>query len=111
MRIGKLRHRVKLQVYTATRDSFGGEVEAWTDIAELWASIEPISGKEYFASQQINAEVNTKIVIRYKAGVNPKMRIKFGDRFFEIVSVICIQEKRKEIHLMCKENIDGLSES
>jgi SPP1 family predicted phage head-tail adaptor len=106
MKIGKLRHRVRLQEYVISKDSFGAEVENWSDTATVWASIEPLSGREYFAAQQINAEVSTKITIRYRAGVKPTMRILFGGRIFEILSVINTEEKNRELILMCREVLE-----
>jgi SPP1 family predicted phage head-tail adaptor len=105
MRIGKLRHKITIQEYSAARDSFGAETEGWNDKASVFASITPISGKEYFASQQLNAEVTTKITIRYLEGITPKMRVVFGDRIFEIVSVLNFEERNVELNLMCKESV------
>jgi len=105
MKIGRLRHRISIQKYVAARDSFGGELETWEDVANVWASIEPISGKEYFASQQVNAQVTTRIITRHIEGITPKMRVVFQDRSFNILSVININEKKKELHLMCEEVI------
>jgi SPP1 family predicted phage head-tail adaptor len=103
--IGKLRHRITLQKYVSSKDSYGAENKVWSDLANVWASIEPISGKEYFAAQQVNAEVSTKIIIRYRKDVEPKMKIKYMGRYFEILSVIHTKEQKKELQLMCKELI------
>ncbi|SCY25308.1 phage head closure protein [Alkaliphilus peptidifermentans] len=105
MKIGKLRHRITIQEYQATRDSFGAEVKEWVDIKTVWASIEPLSGREYFSAKQINAEVTTKIRTRYLKGIHPKMRVLFNDRIFEILSVINVEEKKRELELMCKEEV------
>ena len=108
MKIGKLRHRVRIQAYTAGRDSFGAEEPAWTDVATVWASITPVSGKEYFASAQTNAEVSTKVTMRYRSGITPKMRVVFGARIFEIISALNFEERGVELNLMCKESVpDG----
>ena len=108
MRIGKLRHRIKIQEYTAGRDSFGSEEPIWTDVVTVWASVTPGSGKEHFASAQVNAEVSTKISMRYRSGITPKMRVAFGTRIFEIVSVLNYEERGIELNLMCKESVpDG----
>lgn len=106
MKIGKLRQRVTIQEYVATRDSFGAEVPAWTDVATVWASVTPVSGKEYFASAQVNAEVSTKITMRYLAGITPKMRVVFEARTFEIISVLNFEERDIELNLMCKERME-----
>lgn len=34
---GELRHRVRLQAATATRDAMGTPVQAWADVATVWA--------------------------------------------------------------------------
>lgn len=108
MKIGKLRHRITLQECIASRDSFGAEVLTWVDIATVWASVSPISGKEYFAAHQINAEVTTKITMRYRPGTTPNMRAVFQNRLFYIVSVINPEEKNIALILMCKERVpDG----
>ncbi len=108
MKIGKLRHKITIQEYIATRDSFGAEVQTWTDKASAFASITPVSGKEYFATQQWNAEVTTKITMRYLQGITPKMRVLFGSRIFEILSVLNFEERNIELNLMCKEAVpDG----
>ena len=108
MKIGKLRHKITIQEYSATRDSFGAQIEGWNDKASVFASVTPICGKEYFASQQLNAEVTTKITIRYLAGITPKMRVMFGNRIFDILSVLNFEERNIELNLMCKESVpDG----
>jgi SPP1 family predicted phage head-tail adaptor len=108
MKIGKLRHRIKIQKYTAGRDSFGGEEPVWTDVAEVWARVSPVSGKEFFASAQVNAEVTTKITMRYIKGITPKMRVVFDSRSFDIVSVLDFEERGIELNLMCRESVqDG----
>lgn len=104
MEIGRLRHRVALQAYTASRDSFGAETQEWSDTANVWASIEPVSGKEYFSSKQLNAEITTKITIRYLKDISPKMRVVFEGRIYEIISVINFEEKNISLTLMCKES-------
>jgi len=107
MRAGTLRQKVLIQQNTPSRDSYGAEVEAWTDYAEVWASIEPARGREFWESQQVNAEVTGKIRIRYLEEVTPKMRVKHGSRIFEIIAVINPEERNRELQLMVKERIDG----
>lgn len=108
MEIGKLKHRVILEAYTTTRDSFGAEIKDWIEVGTVWANIEPVSGKEYFSSKQINAEVTTKITIRHLAEINPKMRVLFKNRIFEVISVINPEEKNIALIFMCKESVpDG----
>lgn len=103
MNPGDLRHRITIQQLIETRNELGEVVQSWQDFATVWAAIEPLRGREYFDSQQINAEVTTRIRIRYRPGIKPKMRAVYGTRIFDIQSVIDIEERHQEIHLMCKE--------
>ncbi|MGB9780623.1 phage head closure protein [Caldanaerobacter sp.] len=103
MNIGELRHRITIQQPVESSNTFGEVEKTWQDVATVWASIEPLRGREYFNSQQINAEVTTQIRIRYRPGIKPKMRVVYGERIFDIQSVIDVEERHKEIHLMCKE--------
>ena len=106
MRAGKLRHKITIQDYTESQNGYGAVTKTWSDYATLWASIEPIRGREFWESQQINAEVTAKITIRYLADINPKMRVKYGNRIFEIISVINPEERNVELQLMVKEKVE-----
>lgn len=86
-----------------TRDAYGGEVKNWQPVATVWAAVEPLSGREFFAASQVNAEVTGRIRIRYMAGVRPTMRAVLGERVFEILAVIDPQERHEELQLMVKE--------
>ncbi|HYF94423.1 MAG TPA: phage head closure protein [Symbiobacteriaceae bacterium] len=99
----QLRHRITLQEKQITQDTYGAEVENWVDVATVWAEVSPISGREYFAAQQVNAEVTHRIKLRYRAGVNSKMQVVFGTRIFGIESVINVGERNIEMQLMAVE--------
>lgn len=105
MNIGKFRHRITIQQTANVQDSDGSVVEDWSVHAIAHASIEPISGREYFAAQSTQAEVTHRINMRYLAGVTPKMRVVFGSRVFEILSVINVDERNRGLQLMCRESI------
>jgi len=103
MRAGRLRHRVDLQHVTETQDSTGDPVRSYSTYATVWASIEPVSGREYYAAQQAGAVRQHKIVIRSRRDVAPTDRVMFGSRIFEVEAVLHPAERNIETHLMCKE--------
>ena len=103
MRSGRLRHQVKIQV-PVHPDAWSSD-ESWVDYATVWASIEPLRGTEFFAARQTNAEVSGKVVMRYLAGVKPDMRILHGSRTFEIVSVVDVEERHRELQIMVNERV------
>ena len=101
--IGNLRHRITLQKPVIIRDSIGQELEEWQDVATVWASVEPLSGKEYFNAQQTNSEVSTKITIRYLKSITPFMRVFFQKHTYNILSVINFEERNIYLQLLCSE--------
>jgi SPP1 family predicted phage head-tail adaptor len=103
MQYARLNTRITLQAPSTTADGYGETGATWTDIADVWASLEPIQGREFFSAQQVNAETTHRIRIRYRTGVTAAMRFKYGARFFEIQSVINTSERNNELVLMCTE--------
>lgn len=102
MRAGMLRHRVTLQRFQQGQDAYGGPVETWEDVATVWASLEAVSGREFFASQQVQSEVTHKVTIRFRPGVAADMRIVYGGRVFGIVAPLP-DNRGTRLVLMCRE--------
>lgn len=104
MRAGSLRHRVMLQRQPVVVDDYGGAVKdaPWEDVATVWASLEAVSGREFFASQQVQSEVTHKITIRFRPGVAADMRIVYGGRVFGIVAPLP-DNRGTRLVLMCRE--------
>ncbi len=103
MRAGELRHRITIQQATETPSTSGAITQTWSTVATVWAAIEALSGREAFAAQQVNAQVSSRIRIRYRAGITPKMRIVFGARTFNIESVMDMESRRRELQLLVSE--------
>jgi len=103
MRAGDLRHRVTIQQAVESQNDFGEVITTWQNYKTVWAAIKPLTGREYFASQQVNAEVSVQIQMRYIPGITPKMRIVEGSKVYEIEAVMDVEGKRKELQLLCKE--------
>ena len=107
MEAGRLRQRIVLQARTESRNSFGETTWTWADWKTVFAAVEPISGREYFAASQLQSESKIRVRIRYLSSVTTKHRVKHTvddvARYYEIESVIPLKHERKEMHLMCKE--------
>jgi SPP1 family predicted phage head-tail adaptor len=102
---GDLRHRVTVQAVTTTRDQVGGTVETWTDVATLWAKVEPLSAGERYWRQQMNAYAAWKITVRFRDDLTAKHRVKFGTRTFEVRSVTNLDMLSRFSELACDELI------
>jgi SPP1 family predicted phage head-tail adaptor len=89
MNAGDLRHRITLQKQRTGQDNYGQPLEnEYDDFTTVWAAVNPILGKEYFAAETIQSDVTHRIRLRYCKGITPDMRVKFGDRYFTIISLI-----------------------
>lgn len=101
---GRLRHQVTIQNYSESQDSTTGEVtKSWTEFATVRAAIEPLRGKEFFESQERFGVTMHRVIIRYLAGVNDTMRVKFGSRILAIKAVLNKDERNRWLELMCEE--------
>lgn len=103
MRSGTLRHKISIFTIGDVRDEFGGSSEGETLLCETMAEIKPISGGERFMSNQLYAEATAQIRCRYVPGVTAKHKIKFVDRYFDILNVQNKDERNKELIIIAKE--------
>ena len=98
---GRLRDRVTIQTKSVARDSYGAEVVTWTTLATVWASVESLSGREYMAAQQVNAERVQRVVIRDRDDVMPHMRVTHRGRTMNIDAIL--KRDLDHLYLMCSD--------
>ena len=83
--IGAFQHWIHFQSYTGVAQPSGQILKQnWTTYASAWASIAPLSSREFFNAQQAMSEITHKISTWYITGVNPDHRILWGSRIFQI---------------------------
>ena len=105
MRAGSLRHKVIFQQLTVANDTWGHSSETWTDQVTTYASIWTLRGTERMEGLKLDNEITHKIRIRYRTDLHPKMRIKFGTRYFNIISLIDPDERHILYEIMANEEI------
>ena len=106
MRSGELRHRIELQTNTPVANAIDELVDTYTTFATVWGAIEPLSGNRLFLAQQADSQIQGVVRIRYRKDVVPTMRIKFGSRYLQIISIIDREERHQELQVMYKEKLD-----
>lgn len=108
MKIGKLRHRITLLVPSGTTsNTVGEEIPSYVEFATVWASIDPVKRRTYSTDEREIEEYGFyDIVIRYLSGLRDDMRIMFKNRIFEIKRIDNIEERNREIHLLCYEKVN-----
>ncbi len=106
MRAGRLRTRVEVQrIADHERDKHGGIKPSWTTIALRWASVVPLNGREYWSAQQVQSDVTHGVEMRFFEGLTSKHRLRLlhSQRVLNIKSVIDVEERHREMQLMCVE--------
>ena len=103
MKIGDLRHRITFQKEVKVPDGYKGHVVTWQTVVVLWASVEPLSGREIFYSHQIKAEVTHRVRIRYNERITTEMRILHRGRVLLIEGIKDIDERREVLEIACRE--------
>lgn len=102
----RLRRRITIQQRDTAQDPSGEPVFTWSDLATVWASIEPSEGREAFSANQRFAEQMTRFRCRYNsviAGTTHPMRISWNNRLFNIESITNRWERNAEIRFLCTE--------
>lgn len=102
----RLRHTVTIQQNTSTTNAYGEAVAGWVDVATVRAGVEPVSGKEAIAAGANLAEQTTRIVMRWRSGITPQMRVVYDGRYFDIRQVINANETDRTLELLCVEGVN-----
>lgn len=98
----RLNRRIQIQQPSSAQDEYGHPLGEWETVSTVWAEIKDASGREYFAAQASQSEVQTKITIRKRAGVKPEMRVVYGEDIYEIKAVL--NQTTRTLLLMCARN-------
>jgi SPP1 family predicted phage head-tail adaptor len=105
MQAGKLRNRITITAPDDAGSDWGGEY-TYSTFATVWASIEPLSGREIMDLRQDNAEVSHRIICRYVKGVKPSMRISFQGKTYYITAVMDAQSRHEYLEILAREEVD-----
>jgi len=104
MPIGDLNKLVSIIGTTRISDGMGGFTQTDSTIAsEIWAAIWPVNASEQVQAMSTTMTISHRIRIRYRSVLRSSWRIKFGLRYFNIVSIINPNERNEYLEMMCKE--------
>lgn len=108
MTAGKLRHRVQIQRderHGVPSNAGGPQDPLWVTVGARYANVVPLSGRERFTADQVQADVSHRVEMHYDPtiGIRPAWRLLYGARPLEIESTVNVGERNRELHLMCKE--------
>lgn len=103
MEIAGLRHRGTIQRLAPTRGALGGEQQGWVDVTKVWAEVKALTGRETNVDPQTIATADYQVRIRYRSGIEPKMRYVEGDLVLDILAPMDRDGRRQWLYLLCQE--------
>jgi SPP1 family predicted phage head-tail adaptor len=97
---GALRTRLVLQVVEREPDGLGGFTESWSDVAVVFARVEPVRADSRFGAGRELDTITHRVTLRYREGIEPGMRFSRQGRSFMIVTVHDPDESGR--YLVCR---------
>lgn len=105
IRISDLAHRAALEREVRTSDGGGGASVTWELVAEVWAAIMPVSGREHADADALHGEVSHEVWVRYRDDVTPDMRLRIDTRVFDVRAVLNAGDEKHFLKLSCLERV------
>lgn len=96
VRAGQLRNLITIQSNTDSRDAYGGVTNSWGTHVQVWASVNPLSGRERQGDDKITGDSVFEFIFRHDPSVSrilTGMRISWDSRTFDIEQVLEWQER------------------
>ncbi|MDD4802295.1 MAG: phage head closure protein [Syntrophomonas sp.] len=108
MGIGDMRHRITFLKITHSINENGFGSEVMEEYMTVWAAVNNLTGKEFFAAAQVNAENTVKFTIRYLAGLDQSMKIIFQGKTYNITAIDNIKYQNRYMEIKAMEvDADG----
>ena len=105
--IGKLNKRIAFEKHTAEQNENGFDVMNWKLYKTVWASVNNLFGKEFYAAKAVNAENTVEFITRYSKNLEnidtKEYRIIWNCRIFDITFIDNIQYENKWLKIKAVE--------
>lgn len=109
MRAGVLRHRILVEQPIRSQNATGEEEILWSVVGKVWGAVEPMSGREQLAANQIEATANTRIIMRWSDvmnGMDATWRLSHQGTVYNIFSITQVNMRRQEIEIMATSGVN-----
>lgn len=111
MRSGNLGQRVTIQRRTLAQDTGGALAPAWANVATIWAEVRSPAGIERFVQETEQRVATATHQVRIRAGaagvaIVPSMRLVWGGRVLEVLSVLDPDNRGAQQLLICLEIVE-----
>lgn len=101
---GQLRERVTIQRANESRNRLGETTYTYETFAEVWASVNGVTAREFLLANTQQTEITHRIRMRYLTGLTNQMRVSWRGRTLQIISVL--EHENRSVHeLICTETV------
>jgi SPP1 family predicted phage head-tail adaptor len=112
VKAGTLRQRIEFQEdQGTTQDAYGAVTADWNTVARRWAEVVPLSGRELEVARAQAPTADHRVTLRHWPDLKPHHRVKFGDKYFAINSVLNTDQRDRELVLLCTEAVQPDTET
>ena len=107
MSSGMLREPVTFERRTLTSDGAGGQTETWSAIsgAPTRAHIKPLSGRERFSSDRIEATLRLRVLVRYSTAINEGDRVLIRSQAHQIRFINNLEFADRWLQIDCEGGV------
>lgn len=103
---GSFRHKITIFKEDTVENENGFPVETREDICRVWTAIKTVRGKEYAEAAATQSEIISRFIIRYRKGIDARMKIDLNGRIFDIIEPpINDNELNKTLTIVAKERV------
>lgn len=101
---GDLIHRLTIEEPQSAPDGAGGVIETWVNVVDVWAAVWPNAASEVARDDRVDARMSATVWMRHRDGVSASMRFRRGERVFDIISVVTIEERGRWMQCQVEEH-------
>lgn len=84
MKSGRMDRQITIQGRDAGESVIGSPVNTWTNVATVWAEVQPVRGDEVVKLGKETASEMAKFIIRYRSDVSQTNRISYNSKIYNI---------------------------
>ena len=109
---GQLNCRVTIKSPNTALDPYGALVPGWNTLMTVWASIEPLTGRELQSALQLASVVTHQITVRYHPTLVDTRKVAtfraiYKERIFNIHAALNEDESNVLITLLASEGLEA----
>lgn len=103
--IGGMRHRLVIENPQSTTDNLGGRQTEFQEAGSVWGNLKEKSGKESEFRGKVTDVYTHVLTCRNTTLITAKSRLKYGNRFFNVKSIINPDGRDRYLEVLLNEGV------